>query len=220
MSSIMTWFGGSDFLPQKTCVAQRACNSDIGKIAPRGWMQPKTASVWLARCGGNTYLYNSTWLSATEITEESINLKPILYPVQKITASKSFTSEPSSKTTPVSVKRLILGLTTTLPTMMRWGSSSLTIGCWPRIGCSGRKPNVSWSNLRFTACKKRRARSLLGNRAANRLPALMSIGTPPLARRDSTHAPLRVLRWTRGVWRLSSTAMSPPEFPIPVHFKR
>lgn len=36
MSSIMTLFGGSDFFPQNTCVAQRACNSDKGKIAPRG----------------------------------------------------------------------------------------------------------------------------------------------------------------------------------------
>ena len=213
-------FRGSDVFPQNTLVAHRAWSSDIGNIAPSGWIHPKTARVGLARLGGNTYLYNSTLLSLTGRMEWSINLKPILYPVQKITASKSFTWVPSSKTTPVLVKLVTLGLITTPPVMMRWGRSSLTIGCWPLIGCLGRNANVSWSNLSFTVLVKRYTRIGIGIRDANLLLICWSKGSPPFPIRDNTHAPRRVLRNTCEVWRLSSTAMSPPEFPIPAQERK
>lgn len=190
----MTLFAGSDDFPLNTRVAQRACSSDNGKIAPRGWKQPNTARVGLARFGGNTYLYNSTLLSLTGRIDSSTNLNPILYPVQKITASKSFTWVPSSKTTPVLVKLATLGLTTTLPTIMRWGRSSLTIGCWASIECWGRNPNVSWSNLWFTALMKRCLRSDNGIKDAARLLNCWSTGSPPFPSRDRTHAPRRLLR--------------------------
>ena len=112
MSSIMTLFGGSAFFPQNTCVAQRAFNSDKGKIAPG--MQPNTARVGFSRLGGNTYLYNSTLLSCTGRQDLSINLNPILYPVQKITASKLVTWQPSSKTAPVFVKYNTVNVTVTV----------------------------------------------------------------------------------------------------------
>lgn len=75
--------------------------------------------------------------------------------------------------------------------------------------------NTLWSNLSFTIFLKRLLRSEMGTRDPTRLMNCWSIGSPPFPMRDRTQAPLRVLRKTCGVWRLSSTAISPPEFPIP-----
>ena len=43
-------------LTLKTLVARRHCSSEIGMMAPRGWMQPMTARVGCLRSGGNMYL--------------------------------------------------------------------------------------------------------------------------------------------------------------------
>ena len=194
MWSIMTSFEGRNFLPLKTCVAQRACNSDSGKIAPAGWTQPITARVGLERFGVNTYLYKSTLLSLTGRIDWSIHLNPVLYPVQNMTTSTSHNSEPSSKTTPVLVKWLTFGLTTMLPVIMRCGRSSLIIPCWLKSECCGRTENTSWSNLEFKALVKKNSATFIGKRLMNLVNTAWSRGSPPSHIRDRTQAPRRVLR--------------------------
>ena len=55
-------------LPLKTRVAQRACISEMGMMAPRGWMRPITARVGFSRPGGNTCLYSDVLFPVTDIT--------------------------------------------------------------------------------------------------------------------------------------------------------
>ncbi len=62
-------------LPLKTRVANLACISEMGIMAPSGCTRPMTARVGRSNSGGNTYLYRDVLFSDAETTFEARNGK-------------------------------------------------------------------------------------------------------------------------------------------------
>lgn len=119
-------------LPLMTLVAQRACNSTAGMIAPLVWNRAMMPSVGRSRDGGKILLQRVSSPSGPEFKKEGRNGNVELYPVQKITASM-FSSAVSSLNMTVEPWNFCrFGFITSSPTRMRPGRSSLIIGRWSK----------------------------------------------------------------------------------------
>lgn len=56
---------GDQYIPVNTCTTHRLWSSDVGMMAPAGWMMPMKARVGFSNPGGKTNLNMEYWLSTT-----------------------------------------------------------------------------------------------------------------------------------------------------------
>lgn len=127
----------------------------------------------------------------------------------RMIASMSSTLEPSAKWTALPCTSAMSALIWIEPVNMRCGNSSFMIGALLSGFSSTPKPKLTELNLFSSFCRSIWLANFFGIRSKNLVRNVASRGAPPSTKRDITHDPLRVLKYTCCVWWLRSQAISP-----------